>query len=614
MNGLLGRLLLRQKFIILAALAATMVALPSALYLFESNKAVAMALQEARGIAPARTVLRLIQLIQQHRGLLAMQLSGNAELKTEQLAKFDEAERAVANVELAVRRIDERGVSAAWVRAREDWSILSADVGQHTLEAEASFALHTALIARLLKLNLLVADQYKLRLDPEPDTYFLIDAALVRAPVLRETLGQIRGMGSGLLAEGAAGPEDRMVLNSRADRASDYYDSIDDDLGLAMNSNEALRYPLLELVQANRGAGGQVLRLAQEQIIRAGQISYPAPEYYRLFTETLDAQFRLSELVLDQLDALLNQRASHLIRTSYTLGGAILLLSALAVLFSRLIVRSVTGPLGAALGVARGLTTGAADKIAIAEAIASGDLSQEPATTPVPPIGPQDISSDEVGELLGSIVRMSEVQRSLDLAFGQMTRALRANHQAERARDWLKSGLNELGDLMRGEQDTGRMAEQVLGYLARRLEAQSGAFYLYDEAAGQLQLCASYAHTRRRDLADRYALGQGLVGQAARERRCICLSDVPPDYAGVVSSGLGAAAPNNVSAVPLLHGETLVGALELGAFHLFSDAELEFLERAREGIAIGFDANLSRQRMRAVLERRQRQPVGCVEE
>lgn len=603
MNGWLNRLLLRQKFFMLALLAAAMVALPSALFVLEANKSVQIAQTEAQGIAPVRAVLRLVQLVQQHRGLQAMRLNGFHDIRPEQEAKHAEADRAVATLDGQVRRLDERGVNLAWLRIREDWRALSNDITRQSLPAEASFTAHTELIVRLLRLELLIADLFKLRLDPEPETYFLIDAAMVRAPALRETLGQLRGLGSGILVERTVNHAQRMLIRSRADRALDYYDSIDDALSLAIGGNEALRDTLAEVVQANRNAGAQVLQLVQEQIIAPEQLRFPALEYYRLYSETIDGQYRVSELVLDQLSASLLQRAQRLTRTTYTLMGAIVLLALLCVALGRRIVRSVTAPLGVALDLARAMTAGAADKIAVTQAIAGGDLTRDLAPAAAPPVAPGEIPDDEVGELLRSVLRMSEVQRSLDLAFGQMTVALRANSAAESARDWLKSGLNELSDLMRGEHETGPMAEQVLLCLAHRLRAQVGAFYLYDAAAQQLYLCASYAYTRRKALGERFALGQGLAGQAALERCCICIDEVPPDYVSI-ASGLGAAAPRNVSAVPLLHGATLVGVIELGAFHAYTGAELEFLERARDSIAVGFDANLARQRMRLVLSGR----------
>ena len=212
LTSFLGRLMLRQKFLLLALLGCVTVAIPTALFLNEAGKVIAVAEQEADGIVPARALLTVVQLVQQHRGLAAMALAGDASSQAPALAKLREADQAFAQMERQVQRLDDRDISAAWFRILEQWSALSAQDAQGALTAADSFARHSALVAQLFRFNENVIDHAGLRLDPEPDSYFLIDALLVRAPVLRETLGQLRGAGAGMLVRGAATLAARIVV------------------------------------------------------------------------------------------------------------------------------------------------------------------------------------------------------------------------------------------------------------------------------------------------------------------------------------------------------------------------------------------------------------------
>ena len=268
--------------------------------------------------------------------------------------------------------------------------------------------------------------------------------------------------------------------------------------------------------------------------------------------------------------------------------------------------RSIARPLNAALDTAQVLTEGSEEKLIAVKAIANGNLEQDFAVARVPDIDRRSLSDDEAGVLLKSIVHMSEVQAALDEAFRKMTLALRKSRSDEEARDWQKTGLNDLGDLMRGEHEPAEMADKVLGYLVQRVGSSVGAFYLYHEQSDDLAFTAGYALLRGKQLSARLRLGEGLLGQAARERKTICLTQVPSDYMSI-GSALGEGVPRNVIAVPLVHGDNLVGALELGTFKAFSDAELEFLERAKEGIAIGFGVSLSRHRTHELLAQTQAQ-------
>ena len=63
-------------------------------------------------------------------------------------------------------------------------------------------------------------------------------------------------------------------------------------------------------------------------------------------------------------------------------------------------------------------------------------------------------------------------------------------------------------------------------------------------------------------LAESFGLGEGLVGQCAQERKTVTLTDLPPDYLRI-ASGLGAAAPVQAVASPLLSKDALLGVLEI---------------------------------------------------
>jgi CheY-like chemotaxis protein/signal transduction histidine kinase/HAMP domain-containing protein len=220
--------------------------------------------------------------------------------------------------------------------------------------------------------------------------------------------------------------------------------------------------------------------------------------------------------------------------------------------------------------------------VRIAQQVAAGKLDMPPSVD----------SRDETGQLLGALKDMSA--------------ALRLARETEQARDWLRGGQNELNTVMRGEQQSAILAERVLAYLAERTGASVGAFFLFDEQACELSFAAGYAIARDADHGIRIGLGEGLIGQAVREGKIICASAVPADYLPV-SSAFGKAEPASIVVIPLLHGANRVGAIELGAFKRFGAAELELLELAREGIAIGFEVSLSRQRTEALLAENEQQ-------
>jgi CheY-like chemotaxis protein/GAF domain-containing protein len=294
--------------------------------------------------------------------------------------------------------------------------------------------------------------------------------------------------------------------------------------------------------------------------------------------------------------------------------------SLLAVIMGWLINRSITNPLRTVYDAIRYLNEGSVEKAHLVEAIACGDFNKDVAVAEPFKMAGLRISSDEAGVLLQAIADMSEVQYQLDQAFVTMTSSLRHNREQENAyrteqeryrteetlRNWFKNGLFDLNAILRGNKSTAELTDQALTFLTEYLGAGVGVFYLYDEAENALQISASYAFTRRKRLNDQIALGEGLAGQAAQERKMICLNCAPPDYLQI-SSALGEAEPANIVVLPLMHDDALIGIVELGSFKIFSDNDLLFLNQSMEGIAIGVSVNKSRQQVIGLLEEAQSQ-------
>ncbi|EPJ49867.1 MAG: hypothetical protein OFPI_22070 [Osedax symbiont Rs2] len=157
---------------------------------------------------------------------------------------------------------------------------------------------------------------------------------------------------------------------------------------------------------------------------------------------------------------------------------------------------------------------------------------------------------------------------------------------------------------MRGQQDVAELTEQVITYIAKYTGSQVGGFYLADEARN-LSLASSYAYQRRKNLSDKIAVGEGLVGQAVKEKQTIMIANVPDDYISV-NSGLGQASPNSLMVSPILLEGAVKGAIEIGRFGEFDSKTIELLERSNESIAMAINTAHDRVRMQNLLEEAQR--------
>jgi hypothetical protein len=202
-------------------------------------------------------------------------------------------------------------------------------------------------------------------------------------------------------------------------------------------------------------------------------------------------------------------------------------------------------------------------------------------------------------------------QANLEEQVAERTRSAElARQEAEKANQALEVQLEfaraqaKLNDVLRGERQIPTLADDVLSQLCRDLKFPVGALFILEQ--GVLSRVGRYAFPADSTLADQFELGEGLVGQAALEKRLISVPNIPADSI-TISSGLGQTPPVGLLIVPLIYNEQVIGVLEFGLLRDEVEKERRFLERVSESIAMAFNITQDRNRIDQLLSETQRQ-------
>ena len=152
---------------------------------------------------------------------------------------------------------------------------------------------------------------------------------------------------------------------------------------------------------------------------------------------------------------------------------------------------------------------------------------------------------------------------------------------------------------MSGEQEITKLAKNIITFIAKHLEMPVGIVYLFEEIkedteVATLKLIASYSYTHRKGIKNEFAIGEGLVGQAALEQKELLINKVPKDYYIRIHSGLGQALPNSVIVQPFLYKNNLKGVIELASFKPITDIQREFLTQIMPNIGIAINTLVHR--------------------
>jgi PAS domain S-box-containing protein len=189
-------------------------------------------------------------------------------------------------------------------------------------------------------------------------------------------------------------------------------------------------------------------------------------------------------------------------------------------------------------------------------------------------------------------------------AINQITKKLQQVTDESQKSDWLKTGQTKLNEKMRGEQEIITLTQNVLNQLAAYLNAQVGLFFLAEE--DHLKLMSSYAYKQRNNNYNEFKLGEGLIGQAAFEKKSILFTQAPAEHINLsINSGMGESQPYDIFVLPLIYENEVLGVLELAVARHFTSTEIELLDQVADNIAISIYSAKSRLRMKALLEESQ---------
>ena len=233
-------------------------------------------------------------------------------------------------------------------------------------------------------------------------------------------------------------------------------------------------------------------------------------------------------------------------------------------------------------GMASNLTTQVRAIAEVATAVTKGDLTRSIAVE----------AMGEVAELKDNV--------------NQMIGTLKDTTQRNEEQDWLKTNLARFTRMLQGQRNLETVAQMIMSELTPLVNAQHGVFYLTEQAANEtiLKLTSSYAYVQRKNVASRWMIGEGLVGQAAFEKKSIVVSNVPDDYVKV-TSGLGEGSPLNIAVLPVIFEGHVMAVVELASFNRFSETYITFLEQLMESMGVVINMILGSMRTEDLLKQSQ---------
>jgi len=161
-------------------------------------------------------------------------------------------------------------------------------------------------------------------------------------------------------------------------------------------------------------------------------------------------------------------------------------------------------------------------------------------------------------------------------------------NQKDEERNEVVVTVAEVSGLLRSHNQLDKMGDDLLICLCKKINAIQGAFYVLQEdyyGGKEIVLINSYAYSKKKYLKKTFAIGEGLVGQAAIEMEYVFRTEIPYDYVSITSGILGDKRPQSILIMPLIANEKLYGILEFASLDVFTQREINLIKELSEIVA-----------------------------
>src|SRR5687768_6882699 len=302
-RSLMNRLSYPQKFLLISVLFALPLGVVMYLLVTELNDRVEFSTREMEGNQYLRPLRKMQEDVWQSRLLAAAYAQGDVTVRPDLVRMQAEIDGDVSQVE----RVDQ--VLGARLDATRKFRVLKENhrfLKERVLDLRAGEAdqLHAKLLEDVRGLFSHVGDTSNLILDPDLDSYYLMDAALLKLPALADYIAQARILGRAVLTRQSVRPEERAEAIRLASLIESTLEETRSGMAVAYRTNTSgrLKTALSETFQAYDAAISDFVAAHRRELTQPQGPRLDAAAYDALANKARAANLLLWERDAAELD------------------------------------------------------------------------------------------------------------------------------------------------------------------------------------------------------------------------------------------------------------------------------------------------------------------------
>ncbi|HVI50105.1 MAG TPA: response regulator [Candidatus Sulfotelmatobacter sp.] len=204
--------------------------------------------------------------------------------------------------------------------------------------------------------------------------------------------------------------------------------------------------------------------------------------------------------------------------------------------------------------------------------------------------------------------------REMKNEVGSITRALATLQQGAKEREtqsWVKAEVAATAEELQSAEDFPSFASALLSRIGASVALMYGALYVPDASRRRFERVGGFA-LHNPDTVHSFALNEGLVGQAAAEKRMLSAHTQDADLVGI-PTGLGLIKPGHLYFVPVINQGTVAAVLELATGAPMEPRQQSLLEAMLPTVALSMQILVRNVQTRQLLDQTQEQAATLVQ-
>ncbi|SIO65073.1 Signal transduction histidine kinase [Singulisphaera sp. GP187] len=328
--AVMNRLTYPRKFALVSLLFVTPLALVMGLLISEMDARIEFARKEIQGTRYLRPLRQLFEHVLQSRVLAHAYGNGKVSLRPALIGKQAEITEDLETLRVIESELGHNlRTTSKHDALQENARFLREKLLK--LEAGDSDELHRQLLAEIRDLNAYVNNTSNLILDPDLDSFYLMDAILIELSGGQDLLALASSLGKGVVKGRTPTAEERTEFISLSSllRSNEETTTRGLDVAFQNNPSASLKAELGSTLRDHLAATDALLSAIDGKVVRSEAIAIQPADYDRLVQKSLEANYSLWDKAVVNLEGLLRARIDGLTRKKHLIEAfaAVMLLS-----------------------------------------------------------------------------------------------------------------------------------------------------------------------------------------------------------------------------------------------------------------------------------------------